>query len=569
MLQFFRISTKDTNNHHLSIGSPPRLANRSFSAFIIILIAAVFSGLLPLPTEVNAQEFLDPSPLAPIKTDHPRDTMRTFIANMNKVREARAKKDDQAASAALKRATRTLQLGRNVLDTNLEGERAAQLLKETIDRVIVINYSLIPDDTTLNRWRLKGTEISIVKVPDGEYRAGEFLFSAETVGRAQEFFDVVSPLPYLPKSGKGALFKGGWIENNVPSWLQGKTFGMFHWQWFGILFAIICGFVVRIVIEYAVTTLKKIATRSSSEWDDNIISATEGPIGTIAAAALWYVALKILAIDGTAQSVLLIAIQIVFSISLIWLFLNFTDVATSALQRYARRTDVPIDDQLVPLIRRACRLFVALFGILVSIQNLGVNVMSLLAGLGLGGLAFALAAKDTAANLFGSIMILWDQPFKVGDWIRSGGNEGTVEEIGFRSTRIRTFYDSQISIPNSELANAHIDNLGRRKFRREKFTIGLTYDTAPDKLEKFIDGVKAIIKDHPKTRKDNFHVVFEQFGASSLDILVYFFLEVPDWAEELKEKQDIHLKILKAASSLKVDFAFPSRSIYMHSPEST
>ena len=135
-----------------------------------------------------------------------------------------------------------------------------------------------------------------------------------------------------------------------------------------------------------------------------------------------------------------------------------------------------------------------MLGILIVLQNMGVNVFSLLAGLGLGGLAFALAAKDTAANLFGSIMILTDRPFKIGDWVKMDGVEGTVEEIGFRSTRVRTFYNSLITIPNATIANVQIDNLGVRQYRRTTATLGVTYDTSMEKMNQFVEGIRKIIE---------------------------------------------------------------------------
>ena len=171
-------------------------------------------------------------------------------------------------------------------------------------------------------------------------------------------------------------------------------------------------------------------------------------------------------------------------------------------------------------------------------QNLGINVTSLIAGLGIGGLAFALAAKDTIANLFGFTTILIDRPFKVGEFIRIGGMEGVVENLGLRSTRIRTFYKSLVSIPNLVVANEKIDNMGQRVYRRTRTTLGLTYDTSPEKLEAFCEKVKAIIQAHPQTAEEQIYVYFCGYGASSLNILVYFYHQVTDWQEELNARHE-------------------------------
>ena len=213
--------------------------------------------------------------------------------------------------------------------------------------------------------------------------------------------------------------------------------------------------------------------------------------------------------------------------------------------------------------RKTISFLVFIVGGLVIVQNLGYNVTSILAGLGLGGLAVALAAKDTLSNIFGSLVILFDRPFVVGDWVQFDKVEGTVESIGFRSTQIKTFYDSVISIPNYVVANAQIDNMGKRKFRRTRFTLGITYSTPPEKIQSFIEGIKNIIQKHPKTRKDYYQISFSGYADSSLNVFVNFFLQVANWNEELQFRQDIFLDILKLAQQLNVEFAFPSQSLYI------
>jgi MscS family membrane protein len=196
-------------------------------------------------------------------------------------------------------------------------------------------------------------------------------------------------------------------------------------------------------------------------------------------------------------------------------------------------------------------------------DNMNINVTSLLAGLGLAGMAFALAAKDMVQNLFGSITVLLDRTFTVGDWILVDGSEGTVEQIGFRSTRIRTFYNSKVTIPNSKFITAAVDNMGERRYRRLSTKLGLTYDTPPDKIEAFCEGIRELVRQHPYMRKDYFHAYFNGYGPSSLDILVYVFWETPDWSTELRERHRFLLDILRLAQRLGVEFAFPTQTLYM------
>ena len=250
-------------------------------------------------------------------------------------------------------------------------------------------------------------------------------------------------------------------------------------------------------------------------------------------------------------------------ISGIFVASSIIDLICNYLAEKARYTDTALDDILVPLIQRVLKVTLFVFGGVFIASNLGANITSLLAGIGIGGIAIAMAAKNTLENLLGSITILFDQPFGLGDWVVIDGIEGTVESIGLRSTKIRTFYSSQISVPNSFLINVKVDNYGRRQYRRVKTMLSVTYDTPPESMEKFCEGIREIIRKHPYTRKDYFHVYFNQFSASSLDILLYCFLDVKDWSVELRERQNLFLDIIRLANRLEIKFAYPTQSIHM------
>ena len=444
-----------------------------------------------------------------------------------------------------------------------EGKQAAILLKEVLDRVIIINLSLIPDNTELPKWRLKDTEITIAKIEKGPH-AHQYLFTTDTTLRAKEFYNKIKHLPYLKGTTQGALFTQGW-KDKLPSWSTQKSLGLENWKWLGLFVSLLLGFIVKSFAEFLFLIFKKWILRREDSIRYKLILSLEKPLGLLGATAVWFLCIYHLNLDGLLRSFLLIMIQFTFSISLVWAAYRLTDIFTELFKRFAKKTESELDDHLVPLIAKSMRFFVALIGGLMAIQNLGFNVMSILAGLGIGGLAFALAAKDTAANLFGSIMIFMDQPFKIGDWVVTSDAEGTVEEIGFRSTRIRTFYNSIISIPNSLLANKNIDNMGQRRYRRIRTHIGLTYDTTPEQMQTFIQGIKDIIQEHPHTRKDIYHVVFNEYGDSSLNILLYAFLEVPNWGMELTERQSIFLEIMKLAKRVDVEFAFPTQTLHVAS----
>jgi MscS family membrane protein len=506
------------------------------------------------------------SPLVPVKTDTPRDTMRSFLRAMQDYKEAAQSGSQSRANQRLDDAVRCLNLDDiPAITRTVEGRRAAIFLKETIDRVIVIDYEKIPEDPTLTRWRLKDTEITLLRVESGE-RAGEFLFSKDTVARAESFYLRVEDLPYLEGSGGGALYRPPWIQQALPAWSFHKVADIALWQWGGLFLALLLGLTAKALVRLGGWTVKKILHRhTQTHWDDAVIEAIAGPLGLAVASFIWLGAAYALRFQGTPMAVLGGTLKILIFASFIWTFHRLAGVLGDYLKEVARRSDNDLDDQIVKLITRTLKIFVVIVGVLLCAQNLGIQVFSVLAGLGIGGLAVALAAKDSLSNFFGSILIMLDRPFRAGHWIVVKGHEGTVEEIGFRSTKIRTFYNSVVSIPNSELAMSPVDNMGMRRYRRVRTILAITYDTPPEKISAFTEGIKTILRAHPRVRPENFHVVFNDFGASSLDILLYFFLEVPDWATELREREAILLDIIRLAKELGVSFAFPTQTLHLES----
>jgi MscS family membrane protein len=506
------------------------------------------------------------SPLVPVKTDTPRDTMRSFLRAMQDYKEASQSGTRSQTNERLDDAVRCLNLDDiPAITRSVEGRRAAIFLKETIDRVILIDEEKIPEDPALTRWRLKDTEITLLRVESGE-RAGEFLFSKDTVARAESFFLRVEDLPYLEGSGGGALYRPPWVHQALPPWAFLKFGDIALWQWAGLFLALLLGFTAKALVRLGGWAVKKILHHhTNTRWDDAVIEAVAGPLGLTVASFIWLGAAYALRFQGTAIAVLGGSLKILIFASFIWTFHRLAGVLGDYLKEVARRSDNDLDDQIVKLITRSLKIFVVVVGVLLCAQNLGIQVFSVLAGLGIGGLAVALAAKDSLANFFGSILIMLDRPFRAGHWIVVKGHEGTVEEIGFRSTKIRTFYNSVVSIPNSELAISPVDNMGMRRFRRVRTILAVTYDTPPEKISAFTEGIKTILRAHPRVRPDHFHVVFNDFGASSLDILLYFFLEVPDWATELREREAILLDIVRLAKELGVSFAFPTQTLHLES----
>lgn len=504
-----------------------------------------------------------------VETSSPQDTVRSFMEAMEDYRVGVSEKDE-VKIGRISDAIRTLNLQDVPLILRKEkGEETAILLKEVIDRLFEIDYNQIPnepewDGRPLTRWRLQNTEITLYRIPSGE-REGEFLFSKETVDLTPEFYEKVKHLPYKnPKKG-GAHYTEPWVEAYIFPWMRVAYFNIFIWQWIGLTISIFLGLTLRTIAKFSLDRLFLLLKNTKTVWDHRIIEEIKNPATLLLATFVWYLSLRILRFHGDVLGFFHTVLKLTLSISLVWVIYGLMNVLSDYLKSLAEKTASSLDNQLVPLLSKTLKIVVVLFGSLVAIQNLGINVMGVLAGLGIGGLAFALAAKDAVANFFGSLMILFDKPFQVGDWIVVNSSEGVVEEVGFRSTRIRTFYNSLVSIPNAEMMNAKIDNMGRRRYRRFSTRLGLTYDTPIESIEKFVSGIRELAENIPVIWRENLHVYFNEYGADSLQILVYVFFEVGSWAEELKYREEFLLNIKKLAMNLEVEFAFPTQTLHVES----
>lgn len=354
--------------------------------------------------------------------------------------------------------------------------------------------------------------------------------------------------------------------DSLPEWTRNEWFGIQIWQYLAVFLWLLLGVILRKIFEFILDNyIRRITKKTTFTWDDDLLDGVERPAGFIFLMTFFRISYTNLQLSVTVNLYLSNILDAAISIGFVWLFYNLADVFAKYLTVITSKTENKLDDQLVPLIRKTLRFFVVVMGVIMILQNNGYNVASLIAGLGIGGLAVALAAKDTLANFFGSITIFADRPFKIGDWIVVGGVEGTVEEVGFRTTRVRTFYNSLVSVPNSQIATTDIDNYGMRQYRRLKTVLNLTYSTTPEQMEAFVEGLKAIVKANKNFRQDFYEIHFNAFGAHSLDVLVYVFFDVPDWSTELQQRHNFLLEVLRLAQEVGVEFAFPTQTLHVDS----
>ncbi|WP_458415027.1 mechanosensitive ion channel family protein [Schinkia sp. CFF1] len=244
-----------------------------------------------------------------------------------------------------------------------------------------------------------------------------------------------------------------------------------------------------------------------------------------------------------------------------WGVYNVASASSIALMKLNNKLNVEIDEILIPFLSKTIRFVIIAISFSMVAQVFGYNVNSLVAGLGIGGVAVALAAKDALGNLFGGLIIITEKPFSIGDWILTPTVEGTVEDITFRSTKVRTFAQALVTVPNATLANEAITNWSKMGKRRITFQLGVDYDTPKEKLENTITKIEAMLKTHPDIHPDTIFVTFDNYNINSLDIFLYFFTKTTVWAEYLQVKQDINFKIMEILEAEGVSVATPTRTL--------
>lgn len=496
-------------------------------ARLLLVLAALFFA-----TMASAQE---PNPCA-----NPQSAMDSLLSNLP------PNGDDPAAAAAC--------LGGSTADA----QARARKIKKVLDaRGIYVPVDAMSADPDFEDEQGMSIAVPVATFPQLALikRGDRWLISKDLVLDANRLYD--------------ETFSGlsGTVQRLIPHQLQGRLFGLNTWQWaFLALLLLVAGVVGLLAQLLLADQLIRFARRANIKLDDRAVAGTRWPLTLFFAGLVLVWGIPDVQLGVNAARVSLFLANALASLAAVLILVRVVDVIADYFKKRAATTDSKMDDQVIPLLQRAVVVAIWVLGIVFVLQNVGVDVASLLAGLGIGGLAFALAAKDTVENLFGSITIFTDRPFQIGDWVVVGdGVEGVVEEVGFRSTRIRTFYNSVVSVPNGKVANSRIDNLGRRKVRRVKTTLGFTYGSSQAQLDAFVARARAALESNPAVWDGTCEVHFANFGASSLDVMVYFFLDVPDWSTELDERAKCYFAFMRIAEELGLEFAFPSQSLYVES----
>jgi len=344
------------------------------------------------------------------------------------------------------------------------------------------------------------------------------------------------------------FFNRTFYNNTVTDWAKAIII---------ILLAVIIGKITMWIIK---TIVKKLTAKTKTKLDDILIDMAEEPLVFAIVLAGISIGLHTLNLSRGLNKVINTAYYILIIFNIAWLINRLFDAFVNEyLSPLVEKSESDFDDQLLPIIRKGVKASIWIIAIIVGLNNAGYDVGAVLAGLGIGGLAFALAAQDSIANLFGGFTIFADKPFKVKDRVKIEGFDGFIQEIGIRSTRLKTLEGRIVTIPNSKFTDRPVENVSSEPSRKIKLNLGLTYDTSDKNMEKAITILKDIIANNPSTEEEHY-VSFNAFGDFSLGILLIYYIKHE--CDILNTQTTINLEILKQFNKNKLEFAFPTQTIY-------
>ncbi|MCB8933537.1 MAG: mechanosensitive ion channel family protein [Chthonomonadaceae bacterium] len=530
-------------------------ALRFLLASAACLLAAGARAQLPMPPIGGGSPNQVPERLS-----NPRATVRTFLEAMNESRT--------------KDAAETLDLSSvNLVLRDTEGPRLAKMLFDVLNRTIYVDLELIPDKQGGDAYTLvrpkdpAGRVVGAIEL--ARLDSGAWKFSRATVEALPAMWEAVRDRPTiagLKEIDARSVDPGEWLRSQVPEPWRAKSFWLEHWQWMMLGALVLASVALHLLTRLLLAGVLRVRYRIvGARLSDSVRRGLRRSIGWILTASMLLLSVPYLNLPELLGAALILGSRVLQFATAIWMLFAIWDAVMEAFSNRATQFMQRADAVLIPIASKFGKFVILAAGLILFAASMGINLAGIVAGIGVGGLVLALAAKDSVENVFGSLTILFDMPFGIGDWVRIGEIDGTVEEINLRSTRIRTFEDSVITVPNSNMIKASVENFGVRRYRRLKMAIALTYSTPPEKIEEFCAGIREMIANHPKTRKDKYHVEMNAMNASSLDVLLYMFFETDLYAEELALRGAFLLDIARYAETIGVEFAFPSRSVYIQS----
>jgi MscS family membrane protein len=332
-------------------------------------------------------------------------------------------------------------------------------------------------------------------------------------------------------------------------------------EWFLALLIILVAVVLaKVVYWFFKTIARRFTTKTRNKLDDLLIEVIEKPVTFIAiVVGAWY-GINTLTISDSVDIWLNRVFHVLIVVTIAWLLTRlFDSFARQYLEPLVADTDTDLDEQLLPIVNKGTKSLIWILAIILALQNAGYDVAALLAGLGIGGLALAMAAKDTVANIFGGFTIFTDKPFTLNDRVQVSGFDGFVREVGLRSSRIETLDGRIVTIPNAKFADTPVENISAEPSRKVVVKLGLVYDTPPDKMELAMSTLKEIGTSNPNL-EEKVLTAFTEFGDFAMDLLFIYFIKKD--ADILATQTEINLAILKRFNDQGLEFAFPTQTLY-------
>jgi MscS family membrane protein len=507
-------------------------------------------------------------PLEPPDRSSPRATLTSFLESVDRAWELYSA-ESPGFEEPFRSARECLDLS-DVPPLVFEEVSAetALILKEVLDRIELPPIDEIPDSAAveeldLERWTIPHTEIRLVRIAEGENK-GEWLFSSGTVWRADEFYDRIRHLPYQPgrtgghieqlRSGTRAIVLIKLVEA-FPAALSRKIGGMMLWQWIGLGFLIV-------VVTAMIFAVAWIGRRwRASGWPGHRLASFVVPI-----AIVWmpffgrFMIGRIFDLPGAPALLVRLMFSILGYFGLAWLMaVLITRVGELTVKLWFRDAR-PLKKQLVRVMFRIATIVVVTFVALKALQILGVPIAGLIAGLGVGGFAIALAAQSTLENFIGGIILYADQPVKVGDICNFGDRRGTVEDVGLRSVRIRTIDNTVVTVPNATFAKMQLENLSERNLILLRETLLLRYGTTQDQLQAVLSELEAMLRGHELIDEDRLRVRFNGFEDALPEIELYAYAVAETWPEFLEIRQDVLFKVMEIIEHSGTSLALPTEA---------
>lgn len=523
-------------------------SRRAALALLLLLIAwsPYVHGQEPSPTAAPPTTSTTLPEEDDVGYDSPRSTMRGFLW---------AGRAGDWETAATHLDLRDRKAG--------EGPEIAQRLKTVLDRKLWVDLDALsndPDgdkkDGLPDRRDLVGT----IKTRDGTVKV--FVERLNTPSGAREWKIARVTLQQLPTLW--AEFGDGPLARLLPAWFfDWRVFDVQLWQWIALAALLLVAITIAwIVTRPLLAAGMWFAQRRASKLDAAVAELIKGPLRLALTVGVFWAGIFAVRLALPVHRFFTGLLSALLTFAVTWTVMRLIDGITRATAIRLAERGQSVATSAIPLTRRITKTFVVFIALLLIFQNFGFDMTGVLAGLGVGGLAVALAAQKSLENLFGGLSLIADQPVRVGDFCRFGDRVGTIEDIGLRSTRIRTLDRTVVTVPNADFSALQLENFAVRDRIWFNTTLGLRYETTPDQMRWVLHALKQVLLDHPKVDPNPARVRFINFGESTLDVEIFAYVLTNDMSEFMAIREEIYLRFMDVVSEGGTGFAFPSQTSY-------